>query len=504
MESLKFDSITKYFPGVKALDRVSFDIKQGECHALVGENGAGKSTLGKILAGIYQQDEGNILIDGEKVFFANPYEAKKCGISMVHQELVSCSNLSIAENLFLGSLPNKIGFLDKHNLEKKSKLLLKDMGLEELDVWQNVDKLSIAHMQMVQVAGAVGSGANIIIMDEPTSSISRKETDKLFELLRELKTRGVTVIYISHRLEEIFQITDRISVLRDGKYIGTIKTTETNKDEIIKMMVGRSIELYSSADYKTTVREEILGVKDLSVPRKFENINFTLHKGEILGLAGLVGAGRSEIACAIFGLYPNLVTGEIFVKGKKVKINSPVEAISHGIGLVPEDRKLQGLILSMTSGENLSLVSLPKLHRLGFIKNFLEEKLIDEYLNKLSVKPSNPNVNVSTFSGGNQQKIVLAKWLARDCEVLIIDEPTRGIDVKTKTEIHSLINQLAEQGKAILLISSELPELINLSTRILVIREGKIQGEFTQGQANQENLMFLMAGIKGGDNDIKH
>ncbi len=494
MQTVEFKSISKYFPGVKALDNVSFSIQREECHALVGENGAGKSTLGKILAGIYQADEGEILIDGKKIIIASPQDARAHGISIVHQELLFCPNLSVAENLFLGNIPGKMGFMDRNALAEKAKNVLSVIGLT-LDVRQTMENLSIAQKQMVQIASAVAGGAELVIMDEPTSSITQDETEKLFELIKMLKARGVTLIYVSHRFEEIFRITDRITVLRDGKYVGTINTRETTEDDIVRMMVGRSIEKFFPSHIESTLREEILRVENLSLPGKFHNINFTLRKGEILGLAGLVGAGRSEIARALFGLETD-VSGSVFVEGKKVNIRSASDAIVHGIGLVPEDRKLQGLVLEMLAGENLSLAALPRLQSAGFVKRREEQKLWSDYFAKLSVKPQEPRRSIATFSGGNQQKVVLAKWLALDCKILIVDEPTRGIDVNAKREIYLLIDELALSGKAILLISSELPELINLSTRILVLKEGKLMGEVTHASANQETLMRLMAGIK--------
>jgi ABC-type sugar transport system ATPase subunit len=493
MKKLEICSISKFFPGVVALDKVSFEINLGECHCIVGENGAGKSTLGRILAGIYQPDEGYIVIDGQRISFYSPVDAKRFGISMVHQELLFCPNLSVAENLFLGSFPSRAGFLQRDKMEKKAKELLSELGIQ-LDVWQIVENLSIAQKQMVQIASAISSGARIIIMDEPTSSLSQIETERLFNLIKLLKERGVTVIYISHRLEEVFRISERITVLRDGKYIDTLKTSQTNENEIISKMVGRNVDLYCKSYLSHNVGRELLRVENLSVGKKIRNISFSLHEGEILGLAGLVGAGRSEIAKAIFGLEAN-VKGEIFVEGEKVKILSPRDAISLGIGFVPEDRKLQGLVLSMTAGENLTLPIINKLQRFSFIQRYREECIIKEYFNKLSVKPPNYRMNIATFSGGNQQKVVLSKWLALNCKILIMDEPTRGIDVKAKQEIHMLMCELVREGKGILLISSELPELLNLSTRILVVRDGRICGEFLHDKADQESLLKVMAGV---------
>ncbi len=494
MQTLSFQNISKVFPGVKALDNVTFTVAHGECHALVGENGAGKSTLGKILAGIYAADGGDIIIDDKKVSFSSPLEAKHAGISMVHQELLFCPNLSVAENLLLGNLPGKTGFLDRRALEEKARAILLVIGVT-LDVWQTLEKLSIAQKQMVQIAAAVAGNANIIIMDEPTSSLTQDETEKLFELIKMLKARGATILYVSHRFEEIFRITDKITVLRDGKYVGTVNMRETNEDEIVRMMVGRSMDKFFPSHIDNKPGSEILRVENLCLPGKFNDISFTLHAGEILGLAGLVGAGRSEIAHAIFGLEPD-ATGNIFVEGEKVNIRRASDAIQRGIGLVPEDRKLQGLVLEMLAGENASLAVLPRLQRAGFVNRAKEQTLWLDYFAKLSVKPQEPRRSIATFSGGNQQKVVLAKWLALDCKILIVDEPTRGIDVNAKREIYLLIDELAMQGKAILLISSELPELINLSTRILVLKEGKLMGEVTHENARQETLMRLMAGIK--------
>ncbi len=490
---LKFDGISKFFAGVTALKGVSFEIHEGDCHALVGENGAGKSTLGRIVAGIHAPDEGKLYLEGRPVQFSSPLEAVRAGIGIVHQELCFCPNLSVAENLCLGQLPTRWGFLDRSEMRKRARAMLAEIGTS-LDVDLPISALSTGQEQMVQIASAVGTGARIIVMDEPTSSLASAEAQRLFELIDRLKARGVTLIYVSHRLEEIFRLCDRITVLRDGQHIETANVADMTMQTIVQRMIGRPLEQYFPGHLGGTPSVEKIRVENLSSPGKFQNISFSVRAGEVVGLAGLVGAGRSEVAQAIFGLDRH-ATGGVFVNGRAVQIRSPRHAMSLGIGYLPEDRKRQGLVLSMGGRANLSLPILDRLSRFGFVRTGPERTLTRRYFDRLRVRTPHMDAPTWSLSGGNQQKIAMAKWLASECEILLIDEPTRGVDVGAKAEIHALIDELARQGAAILLISSELPEVLNLSTRIIVLREGRQMGELNRSEANQEALMRLMAGV---------
>lgn len=510
MAILTFERISKHFPGVQALDEVSFAIETGECHALMGENGAGKSTLGKIVAGICQPDAGRMLLEGREVRFGSPPDATAAGISMVHQELAFCPNLSIAENLFLGRMPGRGGLLARKPMEEQARELLRPVGLN-LHPSTPMERLSTAQEQLVQIALAIGRGARIIVMDEPTSSLSQHDAGRLFEIIEGLRNGGVTIVYVSHRMEEIARLCDRVSVLRDGKFIQTLPRSEATTDQIVRLMIGRPMEQYFPQHLERSAGAPLLEVRQLNglavhgvrsgeAPRQpFRDISFSVRAGEIVGLAGLVGAGRSEIARAIMGIDP-IQSGDIRVEGRAATISKVRDAIDLSIGLVPEDRKRQGLVLSMTCQENLSLSMLQRLRRmLGFIDHRHEQSTTREYFQKLRVRAPGIQAPIMGLSGGNQQKIVLAKWLALHCKVLILDEPTRGVDVGAKTEIHALIDDLAAQGRGVLLISSELPELLALSTRILVIASGKIVGDLAREEANQESLMRLMAGVRAKD-----
>lgn len=491
---LRFDGISKFFAGVTALKNVSFEIQAGHCHALVGENGAGKSTLGRIIAGIHTPSEGRFYLDGRPVEFSTPLDAVRAGIGMVHQELCFCPDLAVAENLCLGNLPSRFGFLNRGEMRRRARSMLAEIGAD-IDVDLPIESLSTGQEQMVQIAGAVGTGARIIVMDEPTSSLASAEAARLFELIDRLKVRGVTLIYVSHRLEEIFRLCDRITILRDGQHIETADVGNMTMDKVVQRMIGRPLEQYFPEHLDSKPGVERLRLEGLTSPGKFEDINLTVRSGEVVGLAGLVGAGRSEIAQAIFGLDPK-AKGRIFIKGSAVRIGSPRRAMSLGIGLLPEDRKTQGLVLSMGGRANLSLPILDRLNTLGFIRAGEEKALTRRYFDRLAVRTPHIDAPVWSLSGGNQQKIAMAKWLASQCEILLIDEPTRGVDVGAKAEIHALIDDLARQGTAILLISSELPEVLNLSTRIIVLREGRQMGELSRAEASQESLMRLMAGVK--------
>ena len=494
MPFLSFQKITKRFPGVLALDGVSFEVERGSCHALIGENGAGKSTLGKILAGIYTADEGAILLEGKEIHPATPLAARKLGIAMVHQELAFCPNLTVAENLCLGDLPRTAGWVNRGKMRAEARSMLREIGAD-LNVDEPISRLSTGQEQMVQIAVAVGVHAQIIVMDEPTSSLSVRESEHLFDLLKKLKERGITVIYVSHRMEEIFHLCDSLTVLRDGRHVATEKISQTNPERVIHQMVGREVLFQQPKHLANELGKELLRVENLSSPGKFSNVNFILRAGEVLGFAGLIGAGRSEVAHAIFGL-DKKATGKIFVYGKELSLGSVDDALKAGLGLLPEDRKRLGLVLTMNFRENTSLAALNRLRRLGFVKRRKEKTLVQKYADRLRVKAPSIESMVAGLSGGNQQKIALAKWLARECDILIVDEPTRGVDVGAKAEIHQLLDELACQGLAVLVISSELPEVMNLSRRILVMRKGAMVGELLREEFSQPNLMRLMAGVQ--------
>jgi len=490
--AVRFEKITRRFPGVQALSDVSLEIAAGSCHALCGENGAGKSTLGKILAGIHTPDSGRLVVHGREVHFTSPRDALAAGVGMVHQELAFCENLSVAENLCLGALPARAGLLDRQAMAERATAMLAEIGTT-LDVGRAVGSLTIAQQQMVQIAMAVSGGARIIIFDEPTSSLSQVEADRLYELIGRLTARGVACIYVSHRMPEVFRLCDTVSVLRDGQHVGTRPIAELSEHELVRMMIGRPLAEYVSPP-NAVPGDEVLRVRGLSSPGKFDDVSFSLRSGEVLGIAGLVGAGRSELAQALFGL-DHVRRGEISLRGQRVRVDTPAEAISLGIGLVPEDRKRQGLVPQASALHNLSLAILRRLSRLGWLRRREERSVAQEFFDRLRVRAASLDAVVAGLSGGNQQKIVLARWLAARANVLILDEPTRGVDVGAKAEIHALIGELAARGSAILLISSELPEILTLATRIIVLRGGRLVGEVTREQATQDRLLRLMAGL---------
>jgi ABC-type sugar transport system ATPase subunit len=493
-EAVRFVEISRTFPGVRALQEVSFAVASGSVHALCGENGAGKSTLGKILAGIHPQDAGRLEIFGEEVRFESPRQALAKGIGMVHQELAFCENLSVAENLCLGALPARGVFVDRPKTYARAKEMLAAIDAP-IDVEARVGALPLGQRQMVQIAAAVGAGARVIVFDEPTSSLSQREAERLYALIGQLKTRGVTSIYVSHRMDEIFRLCDAVTVLRDGRHVSTQPLSQSDEAGLVRMMIGRAIDVGEAAPPTgPDTPSEALRVEGLSSPGKFSGISFALRAGEVLGLAGLVGAGRSEIAQALFGLDPS-VTGEVHVEGKRVAIRTPREAMALGLGLVPEDRKRQGLVLDMAAGSNITLPVLERLSRATLIHHGEERALTASFFDRLRVRASSFDVRAAGLSGGNQQKLVLAKWLAAKAKILILDEPTRGVDVGAKAEIHSIIDRLAREGSAILLISSELPELLRLSSRILVVRGGRLAGEVSREDASQDGLLRLMAGL---------
>ncbi|HPV07427.1 MAG TPA: sugar ABC transporter ATP-binding protein [Aggregatilineales bacterium] len=492
---LRMEHISKSFPGVKALDDVTFEVGRGEIHALVGENGAGKSTLMKILTGALRPDEGRILLRGEPVRIDNPSDAQALGISIIYQELSLIPYLTVGQNIFLGREPRGFlpGFIDWRELYGRAQALLDQFGLD-IDARTEVRFLSIAEQQMAEVAKALSLNADLIAMDEPTSSLTERETEVLFDLMRSLRDEGVSIIFISHRLSEIFEVCDRITVLRDGKLIGTAPTAELTEDEVVSMMVGREIDEM----FPRTATERgrvVLEVSGLSDGDELQSVSFKLHSGEILGVAGLVGAGRTALAETLFGIrHP--VAGEVRIEGERVTINSPQKAIELGMGFVPEDRKQQGLFLNMAVRENIVISDLDEVASWGFLKFREVERLAQDYVNRLDVRTPSLRQRVRNLSGGNQQKVVIARWLTLKPRVLILDEPTRGIDVGTKAEIYHLLNQLARQGVAVLVISSELPEVLGISDRILVMHEGRITATLNRDEATQDAIMRAATGGK--------
>ena len=491
---VEFERISKTFVGVRALDNVSLSLRRGECHGLMGENGAGKSTLGKVLAGIHRPDSGRVLIDGVPVRLHSPADARAVGVGMVHQELSFCPDLSVAENLSLGLYPTRRRLLvDRAAMRRRARQLLGQIGVE-MDVDRPMRELTTAQEQLAQIAGAVGTGARILVFDEPTSSLSEPESQRLFNLIEELKRRGTTIIYVSHRMPEVFRLCDRVSVLRDGRHVGTLERAQASPDEVVRMMIGRSVREYYPEHLSSRPGSVVLQVRDLRSPGKFRDISFEVRAGEIVGFAGLVGSGRSEVANAIFGLDRD-ARGEVRVDGRPLPLRRVGVARTLGIGLVPEDRKRQGLVLSMSCLHNFSLAMLERLRRFGLLRRRYEHAAAVEYFGRLSVKTPTLETPVSALSGGNQQKVVLAKWLARGSRVLIVDEPTRGVDVGAKAAIHRLIDDLARAGTAVMLISSDLPEVIALSTRLLVMREGRIVREIVRADATQESVLRAMAGV---------
>jgi ribose transport system ATP-binding protein len=483
--------LSKSFPGVKALDGVQFDLMPGEVHALMGENGAGKSTLMKILAGVHQKDSGTVLIDGVPVDIGSPAHAQSLAIGIIHQELHLMPHLTAAQNIYLGREPRKAGgwLLDEARLNEDASALFASLNLH-MDPATLISNLTVARQQMVEIAKALSFKTRVLIMDEPTAALNNAEIEELFRIIRQLKGEGVGIVYISHKMDEIQRIADRITVMRDGRYIETVPS-ETPISKVIALMVGRSLEQSEKQLPDTSANEVLLEVSGLNRGRIIRDVSFSVRRGEILGFAGLMGAGRTEVARAIFGADP-LESGEIRVAQKRVKLRSPQDAVNSGIGYLSEDRKNFGLATGMDVASNITLPSLSRWLRWGA---FLNKRAIAEVsqsmVDKLRIKTPSIHQMSKLLSGGNQQKVVIAKWLVQDCDVLIFDEPTRGIDVGAKSEIYKLLNDLASQGRAIIVISSELPEVMLLSHRILVMCEGRITGEVSGDKATQENLMAL-------------
>lgn len=491
---LEMEGISKKFPGVQALSDVSLRVKKGTVHALMGENGAGKSTLMKILGGLYRPDTGSIKINDKKIEILNPHDSIDHGISMIHQELTSVRYMTIAENVFLGREPTiaKTGWVNEKKLNEDTRILLESLEIQ-LNPKTMMKDLSIAKMQLVEIAKAISYNSDIIIMDEPTSAITDREVGHLFKIIRSLALKGVAIIYISHKLDEIFEIADEITILRDGEFVGSRKVKDLSRQDIITMMVGRELK-HLFPKKLVQIGEEILEVKNLSLKGKFENISFRLKRGEILGISGLMGAGRSEVMESLFGIVkPD--KGEIFIKGKKVSINSPQDAIKKGLAFITEDRKLTGLFLPHSVKDNMIAANID-----GFSMGlFIDDRKINDVCMKqkelLRVKTPSLEQTVKNLSGGNQQKVLIAKWLLTNADIMILDEPTRGIDVGAKAEIHTLMCDLAAEGKAVIMISSELPEILGMSDRIIVMHEGKITGELSKEEASQDTIMGYATGV---------
>ncbi|MBM7683525.1 ribose transport system ATP-binding protein [Pullulanibacillus pueri] len=494
-------NISKSFSGVKVLDNAQLEINEGEVHALMGANGAGKSTLMKILTGIYQKDEGAILLgngDGELkgIEFQFPLQALEKGISMIYQEFNLVDNLSIAENIFLGREPiNSLKHIDWKKMFQESKKYLEKIGME-IDTKLKVGKLSTAQKQSVEIAKCLSLNSRIIIMDEPTASLTDYEIKNLFNLIKDLKKKGYSIIYISHRMEEIFSITDRITVMKDGCYVNTLKTSDTTENELVRLMVGKEVitQTRDNASKVNKNKETIFSVKNVSSKSLLQNINFNLNKGEILGFFGLVGAGRTELARVIFGI-DKMEYGEVWIEGEMVNIKNPYEATRHHIGLVPEDRKDLGLILNLPIKNNMSLTKLRYLNPF-ILRKQLENRMSTQYINDLSIATSGPNQITAELSGGNQQKVVIAKWLSVSPKILILDEPTRGIDIGAKNEIYKLMGKLVDEGMSIIMISSELPEILNVSDRVIVMHEGKITFDHKNIGLDQETILQYAMGVR--------
>ncbi len=485
--------IAKSFPGVRALDGVSFDLQPGEVHALLGENGAGKSTLVKIMSGVYRPDQGTIRIDGREVAINAPTEAEALGITPVHQELHLEPYLSVAENIFLGRQPTgRFGLIDRKRMAREAQAIVDGLGVT-LDVNATVQSLSVAQRQIIAIARAAASTARIVIFDEPTSSLTDRETNLLFELIERLKARGLGIIYISHRMEEIFRLCDRVTVFRDGRLVGTRPVAETDLRDLIGMMVGRDIsDLFRKE--AAEIGDVVLEVKGLGKPGVLGDVSLSVRRGEIVGIAGLVGAGRTELARAIFGDLP-YESGEIRIGGVALpRGHTPSQAIAAGIGLVPEDRKEQGLVTGLPVRQNISMALLKALSRFGVLSLSRERKLAERYVARLTIKTPTIDQKATYLSGGNQQRVVIAKWLATNPKLLIVDEPTRGVDVGAKAEIHSLLCDLAKQGMAIIMISSDLPEVLAMSDRVAVMHQGRIRADLPIAGLTQEMIMHHATG----------
>lgn len=489
---LVMSGISKSFPGVRALDSVDLELLQGEVLALVGENGAGKSTLIKILAGAHSPDGGTIRINGHAIQLANPVDAQRSGVTVIYQEFNLVPGLTARENIFLGQTKSKNGFVRANEERRAATALFSRLGVA-IDPEATCRQLTTAQQQLVEIAKALAQNARILVMDEPSAALTSQEVTRLFTIIRELKSQGIGIIYVSHRLDEIFEVADRVTVMRDGRRVSTRSIRDVTRDHLIELMVGRRIE-HEFPRRQTTLGEVRLEVRDLCRGKKARNVSFEIRRGEVLGLTGLIGAGRTETARLIFGADLS-ESGSITLDGRRLRIRNPRDAIREGIALLTEDRKAQGLVLARSVRENFGLPNLPLLSHWGWLQQGREQSALARFVESLRIRISNQDQPMRQLSGGNQQKVVLAKWLERACQVVIFDEPTRGIDVGAKFEVYLLINELAAQGKAILMISSELPEILGMSDRILVMHEGRIRGEISDvANATQEQIMRLAVG----------
>jgi len=487
---LQMKKISKVFSGVVALEAVDFNLKRGEVHALVGENGAGKSTLIKILGGAIAKTGGEILIEGKPVTILNPLHSQALGIAVIYQELMLAPTLTAAENILLSNYPCKWHiFLDRKRMQRRAQELAELLGLN-FDLSRQLNLLTLAQQQMVEVAKSLALNAKIIVMDEPSAVLTPHELARLVAVIAKLKQQGVSFIYISHRLEEVFKIADRVTVLKDGKWQGTQHISETNRAKIIKMMIGREIAAFSKRDFWQEETKNVLEIINLKNDHFPKPINLKLKQGEILGIAGLVGAGRTELVRAIFGA-DQISAGQILINGKRVKIRSPKDAVREGIGFVPEDRKAHGLLLDMNVRENMTITNLKQVSRGGFLSRKKERKNAEVLVEKLKIRLKSIQANIKSLSGGNQQKVILARWLDTKSKIIIFDEPTRGIDVAAKSQIYKLMRQLIKEEASIIMISSELPEILQMSDRIIVMHEGQITGELDSSQATEEKIMQL-------------
>lgn len=488
-------NIKKSFGGVKALDGVSLQVKKGEIHALMGENGAGKSTIMKILAGSLQKDDGEIFIDGKAVDIKNPGEGMKQGISIIYQELMLVPDLTVAENIFIDSLNKEYKMIDWKKLKVRAQEYLDEIGFSHIKASDEVSGLTVAYQQVVEICKALSRNASVLILDEPTSVLSSKEVAYLFKLLRNLRQQGVAVIYISHRLDEVMDLCDRVTIMRDGRYIATVDTDSITQKELADMMVGRALQDYYP-ERNVEIGEVNFEVRNICRGRMVQDISFQVRKGEVLGINGLVGAGRTEVVRAIFGA-DKKESGQIFLDGREVTIRSPKDALRNGIGLLPEDRKTQGVLLDLSIRDNITLGCLKLfVSILGKINRKKETDFINDMVRRMAIKAGNIENNVSSLSGGNQQKVAIAKLLASNCKVLLLDEPTRGVDVGAKREIYKIINDFAAQGYSIVMISSEMPEIIGMCDRVLVMRDGRAAGELDKKECSESNLISYSMGVQ--------
>ena len=492
---LQLQGITKEFPGVKALNKMKFDLRRGSIHALIGENGAGKSTLMKVLSGIYTPEEGTIILDGQEVKMHSPQDAEVKGVSIVHQELAVFGTTTVSENVFTTNPPkNKLGLIDYKKMHKEVRELLDTYGFTDVDETATLRNLSVGRQQLIEILRAVKKNAKVLILDEPTSALTEQETEVLFEIMRTLNNEGVSIIYISHRLEEIFQICDTVTIMRDGNYITTLDVKNTCKDELVTHMVGRDV-VYQYGAGTSQIGDELLRLENLSYKKEVKGVNLTLHRGEVLGLAGLEGAGRTELMELIYGV-KRPESGKMYLNGEEIVIHSPGDAKAHGIAYLTKDRKSQGLFLRKSVCENVLAANMDRFSKKGIVQPKGARKDAEEYKEKFEIKTPDVDKLVSQLSGGNQQKVLLSMWISRNPQLLLIDEPTRGIDVGTKETIHRLIRQFAKEGMGVIIVSSDMPELMGASDRIVAMYEGEISGELALNEITEQRIMALTSGMK--------